>query len=422
MAVQLYVAQLTDFGIETIGSREIAATSPDRRAEVASAIATARIVWSAAVALLTATLALVALPTQEGSVIALMMTVVVAKGMSTRWVHLGIENALPVGGTRVVGEVLTLTLIVLSVRDVGDINRVPLAQAAGETTAVVLLVMALRRVGLRLYPTWRRSVFNPIFKRALPMMSNGLLSLTIYSSDLVFIRILLDERNVGLYAAAYTLLSFVFSIGIMYAHSLLPTLTRLGATTLEEGALFRTAQAQAFTFALPAGLGAFLVRGPLIGLLFGADYQPSVDVAAILAWTVPVVAARAVSMAGLIARGRQDLLLRTTVFGAALNLALNALLIPEHGIVGAAIATLVTETLRLWLALGCTRAIALHSCPLARLWRPTVATLAMTAAVLSLPTPSLFVGVAVGAATYLVALALVGGIRFGPRGHPRLAV
>ena len=44
MAVELYAAQLADFGIETTGNRDIAA-NPEQLANVAPALITARVYW-----------------------------------------------------------------------------------------------------------------------------------------------------------------------------------------------------------------------------------------------------------------------------------------------------------------------------------------------------------------------------------------
>jgi O-antigen/teichoic acid export membrane protein len=101
---------------------------------------------------------------------------------------------------------------------------------------------------------------------------------------------------------------------------------------------------------------------------------------------------------------------------AAVNIALNFLLIPTLGIVGAAFATLTAEGLILvacvlWLA-----RIGAHY-PVLPLLRPAVAALLMAAAltrfVQSVPVLALVVG---GAVLYLILMVLSGAIRIGPTG------
>ena len=361
------------------------------------------------------------LPPPDGPVIALMMLLIVAKGASTKWVHLGLENALPVGLARVVGEAVMVSLVLLTVHGYEDLTRVPLAQLAGETTVAVILLVWLRRLGHRMPVVWRPDVFVPVFRRALPIVGHSLLGLMIYNADLIFLRFLRDETSVGFYAAAYTLLSFLNNVGVMYSFSLLPTLTRLETGSAEERGLYQTAQAQVFAVGLPVAVGGYLVAQPLMTFVFGEGYEPSAVALSVLIATVPIGLLRVVAMAGLIARDRHDLLFNTTLYATPLNLVLNALLIPEHGIWGAAVATLITEVVRAALALWYTAQLGLSPAGPTRLWRSALAAAAMAGAVVALPTGRLEVAIPAGAVAYAIALSLLGGIRFGGR-FPRLAV
>jgi O-antigen/teichoic acid export membrane protein len=104
------------------------------------------------------------------------------------------------------------------------------------------------------------------------------------------------------------------------------------------------------------------------------------------------------------------------------NLVLNAALIPRFGMLGAAVATLSTEVLRFALSLGYARSLGFPAPAVAWAWRPMAAALAMKVALVAMPPSNLVVGVPAGAAVYVAALALVGGIRRGQDGLPELRV
>jgi len=104
--------------------------------------------------------------------------------------------------------------------------------------------------------------------------------------------------------------------------------------------------------------------------------------------------------------------LRTTTGSVVANLILNVALIPVFGIVGAAVATVLTEAIRTVLAVRYVCNAGLPGLPVARFWKPTVAGGALAAVVALAPTGNLWILVATGAATYLAVMAGLGALVF----------
>lgn len=92
---------------------------------------------------------------------------------------------------------------------------------------------------------------------------------------------------------------------------------------------------------------AYLLWGfaaPVINLLTGSpDMAGSIDVLRVLAWVFPLTSIRLLLYYILIANGAQRLVAVLLSVGLVVNVLLNAILIPTVGIVGAAIATVVSE-------------------------------------------------------------------------------
>ena len=111
------------------------------------------------------------------------------------------------------------------------------------------------------------------------------------------------------------------------------------------------------------------------------------------------------------AYGRQDQLLRTSIWAAVVNVSLNVTLIPSFGMAGAAISTLVTETMRTILVLRCSHRLSIPMTAPFRFRRVIGAALAMGTAVWVVGGGHVALRIGVGAATYVTALAVFGAFR-----------
>jgi O-antigen/teichoic acid export membrane protein len=99
----------------------------------------------------------------------------------------------------------------------------------------------------------------------------------------------------------------------------------------------------ALTFYVPATAGLILVAGPVIELVFGAEYAGAVPVLQVLGVYAVFVAVIEITSHSLDYLGRART--RATIRGvtAVCNVVLNVILIPTIGVVGAAISTVVTH-------------------------------------------------------------------------------
>lgn len=421
VGVTLYLSKIVDFSIEVIGAKELA-KAPGSFAKLTSAVLSFRL----AIAILVMGIAILViqlfLENPERTVISLYIATLIPIAANTKWIHLGMENARPVGVSRIAGELMALVLVLSLVRSKGDLWGAPVAQFAGEMCFAFLLTLVLKKRSFKLDICWDPTTALPVFARALPLLGHTMLWLIIYNSDLIFLRVFRDGKNVGYYAAAYTLISFLANIGFSYGMSLLPTLTRLGARTTDEKALYQTSLAHVYALCLPAAIGGYLLASQLIIFGFGKSYANSVPALQVLIWCVPISLLRTVPWVALIARDRQNLLIKATAYSVVLNLILNILLVPKYGIFGAAMATVITES---FTGILLFRYAARQELPLTsvrRFWRPTLSCLIMTAVFVLLRPSSLTVSLTLGVVVYSISLAIFGGIRFVRGKLPVLSV
>ncbi len=419
-SITLYLAKVADFGIETIGTVEVAKHRGNIPA-LGSAILTMRLAITAVLTVLSIAAAQLFLPEPERTVASVFALTLLPIAASTKWIHIGLEQARPVGLWRVIGEVITLILILSVVRDTGHLWRVPVANVIGDVVAAGVLYWLLWRRHFALRFRWDPQMAAPIFQRAVPVVAQIVAGLFLYNSDVIFLRALRSSETVGYYAAAYTLLSFTANICTLYGMTLMPTLTRLGRHTPEERGLYHTALAQVFAVALPVSVGGMFLAPEIIRLAFGAGYATSGSILQVLIWSVLPYAVRVVPWSGLIAHGLQGLAWRATAYAVVANLALNFVLIRAYGAIGAAVSTIATELIVGGLMLFFSRREGLSIAPLRRFWKPLVAAIAMSVSLWLSRDAHVSLQFAGGALTYALVLFSVGALRF--RGSvPLLAV
>lgn len=420
-AVVLYLSRIADAGIDMgIGVREVAA-SKDRLHEIIPPIITLRVCLAVLVAGVVGPAAYLLLPAPDGTVVALLTLTLLPLAASTRWVHVGLERTSLTALTRVGGELIMLVSVLVFVRDIDDIVRVPLAQFAGDVSAALVLAWALKKMGFAVRLRWRNEVIRPLAKRATPFVGSLLLGLMIYNGDLIFLRVLRDTSIVGYYAAAYALISFLINIGMVYSLAMLPTITRLESNPGAQGQLYGTSIAHVFAIAVPLAVGGVMVAPDLIDLVFGDEFQPAGVVLRILLVSLPATLVGHIPIFSIMSKGREDYVLRVTGSAVILNFTLNAVLIPPLGMIGASLATVTTEMFRLAGASIFARRLGFCLPSVQRVWRPVVATLAMLAVLWWVAAGPLWLRIVLGMISYGVVLASLGGIRRDGR-WPELTV
>lgn len=411
-AILLYLTQLADAGVELVGV-PLVARSRDTLDAVVGPVFAARIWFAVGLMFVTIAVSLLALPQPDGVLLAGYALTLPLAAASARWVHLGLERTGWIGLSRTLGEALTLLLILMLVRDATRIGYVPLATFAGQALLTLLLILGLRRMGYRAPVRFDWAAARPTFDRARHLVMFTILGLVLFNFDLVFIRIVRGRAEAGLYSAAYTLVAFGANLIVAFAHTVMPVLARLDSDLDERARVFQRSVFQAFSLALPAGVGAALIADQILQTVFGDQFVGGVAAMRILAWYLPLAAIRELPVVALIAAGREKALLRVNALTALSNVVLVVALVPSYGLVGAAVATAATELIRLWLAAREAGRSGYPGIDARRLWVPGAACLGMAALILLVRPGALWTSVPLGAAGYgltFLLLTRLGGI------------
>jgi PST family polysaccharide transporter len=291
------------------------------------------------------------------------------------------------------------------------------AQVAGQLAGLAWL-MARTPAHLRLvwgapWPLMRRLLVTLV-----PFTAAFVVLTSYYKVDILLVEGWRGNAEAGLYAAAYKFVDVAQALTIVLAAALYPRLSRAvagsGGQASERAAATRALELTVVA-AVPAAGMLWLLREPVVALLFGDAYAGAVPVLALLAAVLPVLAVNVLGTFILAAAGRMAAVAMLYSGALLMNVALNAAAIPALGAPGAALAMVVSECL---LAGG--MLVVLHrlvgAAPARRAGLAAVAAAGLAAAV-SLPSAA----PATAAAAYLLAVGLLyGAARVVPAGELRL--
>jgi PST family polysaccharide transporter len=179
-----------------------------------------------------------------------------------------------------------------------------------------------------------------------PLVLSGVAIMIYMKVDQLMFAHMLDDNSVGVYSAAVSVSEVWYFMPVIIASSFFPSMVTVDD---RDAVSSRNAFQRLFDVLVLLALGIAIpmtfMSGWVISKLFGAAYLEAGTVLAIHIWASVFVFLGVASERWFVNRNRQVLSMQRTIFGAAANIVLNLVLIPRHGITGAAVATVVAQIL-----------------------------------------------------------------------------
>lgn len=231
-----------------------------------------------------------------------------------------------------------------------DVVWFALAGTVDVALYAMFLLLAFRKVGGRV-STWRPNFrrARALFAYAWPLLVTALLVAVHHRIDQLMIGALLNSSEVGFYSVAVKVSEFWYFIPTMIATSVTPYLVQLREqdTNAYRRRLVQLYSAMFWGSAL-LGLVVWLYGEPVLVLVFGEAYRPAYAALVINIWAGIFVAQGVARNVWVVTENLQKYRLYNNVFAVVVNILGNLLLIPRMGIAGAALATLASQGLSLW--------------------------------------------------------------------------
>lgn len=300
----------------------------------------------------------------------------------------------------------TITLVILGYSVIGAIFGFVIASLASLSCLVIIL---LKKYNTYIVGKAKKIDIRRVFKFT-GYLTVGSIAWTVFAYvDSVMIGIFLPAEYVGYYRASYTVIGAVAGVLSLPA-VLFPVFVQLEGENLKNA--FNRVFKYSAMLAVPASFGLLAISKEIVLVIYGPDYLSAVPVFWVLSF---LIVGSAVGFWGAIFNAKEmpEYPLKVRVAGMVLNVVLNYLLIPEFGIVGAAVATTVSNVV-VWSVLAYLSKIHfdVFFTP-SHLLKPIAASLAMVGFLVVFNPRSLLEGVLmifVGTMVYFVTLYTIKGI------------
>ncbi len=361
IAVGGILVTLTTLGLPEVAGRAVAVDHA-RAPGLARLVAMARVTATVAIGVA----GLVALELAwPGHLLFGVAIVAMAAAMSATadWAARGLERMRTVGlGAATGGLVALLGAIAVSVAS-GSAAAGLAAFVAGEVAATLVYWTAPRHGGgSRGVPV---ADLRPLLRRSWPVALSSLAIYSYYANlDTIILAATRSESEAGVYSAAYRIYLAANIVGIFAAYATFPRVSRLVASGHVDDLItrLRPALEPLLAYGVIAVGVAELFGRQLLEVCFGARFGAAADTFVLLLVSTAWYCVGYPIGYNLIAVERNRRFLLGALVGAGINLALNLILIPEVGMIGAGIATSVSivAATALWLGTGGVRSRALR--------------------------------------------------------------
>lgn len=400
-----YGTLLVRFGFDGLGPIEVARGEIPLRSLVQT-------VQGLSLALMAPTFILLALFVWQASVPLLTKYITLLYGLSLltdaldlTWVFLGAELMHVTALAEILGQFLLLTGVLLFVNGPHDILLMPLVFLVSRFASIALLMISYARRFGWLRPRIDFTLLSSLFSKTWPFAGAVVVSMFLHNFDIVLIGLWLGLEATGLYGAAYRVVWIPALLLTAYTKSLRPSLARASVQGIASINHLLTRSLQLATAAgVGLAVGGYLMAEPVVLFLYGEEFRgASTPLRLLLAATALLIVNRHYRML-LATFHLQAVMFKMMAIAAGINIILNLLFIERYGINGAALAMMLSEAVILCLGYLFTRQHIGHV-PFGRfLWKPAACALLMALVLLTSSSLPLFVRLALGGSSYLVAL------------------
>jgi polysaccharide transporter, PST family len=200
---------------------------------------------------------------------------------------------------------------------------------------------------------WNIQLAKILIREGFPLMLSSITIMMYMKIDQIMLGGMVGNQAVGIYTAATRISEAWYFIPGAFISSVAPSIYQAKERSETEyyqciGRLLRLMNGIAFAVAIPATfLGPAIIR-----LCYGEVYLQSSTVLIVHIWAAVFVFMGVVTLPCFIADGLGQLSLRRTILGATINVLLNLLLIPHYTVVGAAIATVISQAVASYFSLA----------------------------------------------------------------------
>lgn len=269
---------------------------------------------------------------------------VVSAAFDINWFFFGMEQFKLTVIRNTIIKVISVACIFLFIHTPNDQYLYILIMVVSTLLSQICLWPYLKRYIHFVKPSWKDicSHVKPNLKLFIPVIAASLYNMM----DKVMLGYLTDMEDVGFYENADKIVKMVQSLIVAIGTVMLPRMTSLFAKNekLQEKKYLDLSFHIVVIYVSAAIFGILSVSNEFCTIYFGTGFEKTSYLLNILVFTVLFFGAGNVLRTQMLIPQKKDgIYIKSAIFGAALNLVVNLILIPKYGSFGAAIATVLAE-------------------------------------------------------------------------------
>ena len=408
------VTTLGDFGQDRILTREVARDRSALTDYLGNTMALKLSLATPALIVAYGFLVVSGSPTSTRLVVVLLGVAVIAELlMSTEFsVFQAFERMAPLPIVLISQRLVTAVIGIIALLQGAGVVAVATIYLLGALFALLLSTIFLVRLE-KPELTVDRSRWWPLMRAAIPVGLAGVFATVLFRVDIAMLAAYESEAVVGNYGAAYRLLETTLFLSWSIGAAVYPVFSRLSRNSQPPIArLYERSLQLVVALTLPLAVGAAILAGPLIDLLYTSEFSHAADALVLLAPTVALFPVAYITGYLLVSQDKQIVSTYTYGLVAIENILLNLYLIPKYSLRGAAIGSSISYVLVLCSVLFFARRIA---GPVD--WRRILLSAGIASAVAGVAMwmlhDNLFAAVGAGAVAYFVTFLLVERLAWG---------
>jgi len=279
--------------------------------------------------------------------------------------------------------------------------------------SIILLIFSvvLVRRFIRLDIKVDVELWKILLKKALPVSVAAVFGVIYFRTDTLMLSWIVGDVSVGIYNAAFQIIGALLFIPGVFCTALLPLLSvHFHESKRAFNRILRLALKYLFAIALPIAVGISLLSWRIVSFLYTAEYAKSALALQIIVWGGFFLFFGYLFYNTLVAMNLEKKIMRIAGSGAVINVVLNLLLIPYFDYVGAAVATVATQLLMIFIYIRTIRKKGMELGIMAAVVKPVIAVSVMALFVLKFMHMNLFVIIPLGAIIYFAVFLLIKGL------------
>jgi O-antigen/teichoic acid export membrane protein len=337
---------LTDFGLSTLTTREIAKDRTLTDKYFGNVAIIKLLLFSASLVVILVATVVFRYPLQTLEVIFIVVFSMIFSSLTN--ILNSIFQAYEVMGYQSIGSIINSTVSLFGALAVIHLNLGILGVAA-------LYLLSNGAGFLYSFMVYRRKFATPkivadlrfckaIFIEAVPFGLTSIFSTLYVSMDVIILSMVWGNNAVGLYSAAIRLVNYLIYIPAIINIAILPVMAKYFISS--DTSLKRIVEQYSrlmLIIAFPIGMAMTILSSRIIFFVYGDGYAQSSAVIQIIIWGMVLCFSSASFVRLFESIGKQGFLTRVTFIALLTNIIFNVLLIPGNSYIGSSIAYLMTN-------------------------------------------------------------------------------